>query len=233
MIHVELAPEPGTFQSTVREPGLRAIAEMVGKPPPYPRTGGKPYEQRHFPLPKGSTGPAVPITNEADLPPDEFPAYWVDALDELKSCYQHICAYSCFRIHRVTGAGSVDHMVAKSKRWDRVYEWDNYRLACSRLNARKKDFTDVLDPFEVEDCWFVLELTGFQVLPNPAITDAALKSRVQATIDRLQLDDFRVDREADAQAYLDGHISLAWLARESPFVARELRRQRRLRPEDQ
>jgi hypothetical protein len=232
MIHVVPASEPVSFQTNVREPGLRAIAEMVGKPPPYPRTSGRPHTRRYFPQPKKSTTPPVPITNEADLPAEEFPAYWTNALDDLKTEYRYVCAYSCFRIHEVTGAASVDHMVAKSKAWNCVYEWDNYRLACSRLNARKSDFPDVLDPFEVEDGWFELELVGFQVLPGKDLTDTSIRDQVQATIDRLCLNDFRKDRETDANAYWDGHISLVWLTRESPFVARELRRQGRLRDGD-
>ena len=82
-------------------------------------------------------------------------------------------------------------MVAKSKAWDRVYEWDNYRLACSRLNSRKNDFSDVLDPFDVQDDWFHLELVGFQVLPNDNIEDQTIRQRIQNTIDRLGLNDFR------------------------------------------
>lgn len=42
-------------------------------------------------------------------------------------------------------------------------------MACSRLNARKRDFTDILDPFEVQTGWFQLELVGFQVLPAPKL----------------------------------------------------------------
>ena len=51
-------------------------------------------------------------------------------------------------------------MVAKSMRWDQVYEWANYRLACSLMNARKDAIASVLDPFEIEDGWFALELVG-------------------------------------------------------------------------
>ncbi len=46
MIHVEPAPEPPEFDAMVREPGLRAVAEMVGKKPSTPRAGGQPFQQR-------------------------------------------------------------------------------------------------------------------------------------------------------------------------------------------
>ena len=166
MIHVEPAPEPARFHDEVRVPGLRAVAEMVGKPPPYPRTKGRPYARRSRMVvqPDGSKTDE-PITREEDLPSSELHPYWTTSLDDLMAAYDEVCAYSCFRIHRVTGARSVDHFAPRSRAWNTVYEWSNYRLACSRLNARKRDFTDVLDPFEVQTGWFRLELVGFQLLP--------------------------------------------------------------------
>jgi hypothetical protein len=146
--------------------------------------------------------------------------------------YGRICAYSCFRIHPVTGSRSVDHIAPKPRAWDQVYEWSNYRLASSLLNARKQNFSDVLDPFLVGDDWFELELVGFQVKPAQQL-DAEIRPRALATIDRLGLNDFefRSSRERDAQCYWDG-IPFHILAEESPFVARELKRQGQVRPED-
>lgn len=150
-------------------------------------------------------------------------------LDALMRAYNETCAYSCFRIHRVTGAASVDHMAPKSRTWDQVYEWLNCRLACSRLNARKNDFGDVLDPFDVQDGWFELEFYGFQVCPAHGL-DPAIAQQITTTIERLGLNDsdMRNGRACDAQLYWDGEISLAVLQHESPFVARELARQDRL-----
>lgn len=216
MIRVIPAPEPDAFDEAVRRPGLRAIAEMVGEDPVPPRKKGRKFEK---------------IADSRDkIHPDRLPAYWTEALDNLMTAYSHTCAYSCFRIHPVTGSRSVDHMAAKSRAWDQVYEWRNYRLACSRLNARKREFGDVLDPFLVEDDWFELELVGFQVKPAKHL-DEATRAQVQATIDRLGLDDFRTHRERDAENYWAG-MPFKVLMEESPFVARELRRQGRVRPED-
>lgn len=113
-----------------------------------------------------------------------------------------------------------------------MYEWLNYRLACSHLNARKRDFGDVLDPFEIEDDWFELEWVGFQVKPANHL-DAATRARVQTTIDRLDLNDyqFRFSRQRDSESYRDG-MPFRVLREESPFVARELKRQGLVRPED-
>ena len=42
MIPVTLAPEPPAFDKKVRQPGLRAIAELAGEQPDLPRTAGRP-----------------------------------------------------------------------------------------------------------------------------------------------------------------------------------------------
>jgi hypothetical protein len=217
MIRVRPAPEPPSFQERVRDPGLRAIAEMVGETPP--RAAGRRFAKR--------------ADRREDIDADEFPPYWTEALDDLMVAYNRICAYSCFRIHPVTGARSVDHMAPKSRAWDTVYEWTNYRLACALLNARKKDFSDVLDPFDIVSVWFQLELAGFQVLPGHGLK-GLVRTEVERTIDRLGLDDFifRDARKRDAENYWSERVSLAVLAEESPFVARELTRQGRLNAGD-
>lgn len=218
MIHVTPAPEPASFEDQVRQPGLRAIAEMSGKNPSTPRKRGRPF--------------AKIAEREEDIPPGKFPPYWTEELEQLMDAYREVCAYSCFRIHPVTGARSVDHFAAKSRNWNQIYEWLNYRLCCSKLNARKNDFGDVLDPFTVQDGWFQLELIGFQVLPAPNLAGTPLGDDVQRTIDRLGLNDFRRERERDAEGYWESDYSLRVLKMESPFVARELHRQGRLNPGD-
>ena len=217
MIPVTRAPKPKGFDETVRRPGLRAIAEMVGKTPPYPRTAGTA-------LPKIAT-------RERDIPTTAFPAYWTLAHDDLMAAYHEICAYSCFRIHPVTGARSTDHFAPKSQSWRKVYQWSNYRLCSGRLNARKNDYGDVLDPFEIQPGWFQLELLGFQVIPDPKLPRAT-RDAIQETIDRLGLNDFKAERAKDADRYLARGMPLSILREESPFVAEELRRQGRLNPGD-
>jgi hypothetical protein len=219
VIPVTKAPKPKGFEEKVRRPGLRAIAEMVGKVPPYKRTAGKPFKKI--------------ASHERDIPAKRFPVYWTKALDDLMAAYHEICAYSCFRICGVTGARSADHFAPKSRSWRHVYRWSNYRLCCSRMNARKNDFGDVLDPFEIKPDWFQLELLGFQVLPNPKLSKAT-RGAIQDTIDRLGLNDFgfRAAREEDAERYWSRGYSLQILKEESPFVAYELHRQGRLNPGD-
>ena len=231
MIRVTPAPEPPDFDVKVRQPGLLAIAEMTGQMPTHPRKSGKAFKQRtRKEVQSDGTRIAVLINRPDDLAPSEIEPYWTAAIDDLMQAYDEVCAYSCFRIHPVTGAASVDHMAPKSRAWNRVYEWDNYRLAAARLNARKNACGDVLDPFEVQYGWFELELVGFQVIPGQRLAeDDDIRKQVQNTRERLRLNDVRSEREEDAVSYWASHISFARLMKESPFVAMELRRQGRLR----
>ena len=212
MFPVTPAPEPPAFDKKVRQPGLRAIAELAGEQPNPPRTAGRPY-------------PPVAASRD-EIPADKFPPYWREMLDDLMESYHRICAYLCLYISRGTGAPSVDHAVAKSQKWDQVYEWSNYRLACSLMNARKGAAACVLDPFEIEKGWFALELVGFQVLPGDRLSDEVIGA-VANTIERLRLNDPTCceAREEYAENYWNGGISFRHLMQHAPFVSRELQRQ--------
>ena len=88
---------------------------------------------------------------------------------------------------------------------------------------------DVLDPFELQDCWFALELVELQVVPGSGLADSDI-DLVQATIRRLRLNGPRFCRiRAEfAEARWSGDITDEYLARHSPLVARELIRQGRM-----
>ena len=161
MIRVVPAPEPEDFDAKVRQPGLRAFERLADR-----KYGG----------------------DREAVPGSKFPDYWRRSLDDLLENYRRICSYLCLYIPRGTGARSADHMVAKSVAWGQAYEWSNYRLACSLMNSRKHDAVSVLDPFDVEDGWFVLELVDFQVLPADGL-DVGVSEAVQSTIGRLRLND--------------------------------------------
>lgn len=202
MITVRPAEEPPAFDTEVRQPGRRAVAELVE------RFGG-------------------------EIPADAFPPYWRRILPELLDGYNRICFYLCLRISGGTGAATVDHMVAKSVSRDLVCEWHNYRLACLLMNTRKGTDSDVLDPFEVENGWFVLELVEFQVGPGDGLT-VDTKRAVEGTIERLRLNDpiCCYARAEYAHYYWDRQIKFDYLMRCAPFVGAELRRQGRVREED-
>jgi hypothetical protein len=156
----------------------------------------------------------------------ELRAHWQHCAVQLWEAYRGICAYSSLYIPRGTGARSVDHLLPKSKRREVAYEWTNYRLACSRMNARKGALEEVLDPFEVRDEWFALELSSLQVIPGEGLREE-LRQRVQETIDRLDLndDEFVQARVAYYDAFQSGEVRFSYIRKHFPFLARELIRQ--------
>lgn len=219
MIPVRLQPKPEGFEDKVRQPGLRCIRELLGDPDLEPRPGR----------------PRKKIADRLeDIPSDALAPYWRGwCLDELYKAYDGICAYSCLEIEKVTGGRTVDHFIPLNGGAKYAYEWSNYRLACSKINARKRDLQDVVDPFEVEDDWFELDLTDFSLR---ARTDSSLsdevRGRIKTTIDRLLSDSSIRDRhEEDFNAYMAG-LPFWFLERRNPLLARELKRKGRLRPED-
>lgn len=210
MIPVKAVDAPADFDIRVRQRGLAAIAELVGEP----------TKSRRGPKRK-NTWP----TRDA-IPAEAFPPYWRDVLPDMLAAYNHLCAYLALYIHPATGNATVDHVIPKSKAWDRVYEWSNYRLASGLINSKKSDFDLALDPFAIEGDWFELELVEFQVIPGMTLSDAK-RLEVAATIETLGLNrrDCCVERRRYAEWYLSGEVDLQHLERCAPFVARELRRQ--------
>ena len=200
MIPVQPAPEPAEFDQKVRRSGLAWLAQK-GLP-----TDG-------------------PLPANTDVSP-----YWRACLPELYRAYRGICAYVAMEIPPVTGAPSADHFVAKSKDASRIYEWLNYRLASAKMNSRKRDFEDVLDPFEVPAEVFHLDLATGAIRPNPALGQE-LTEQAQATIERLDLDDQECrSRRVDwFEEYRSRHIDEDYLRRKSPFVWHEAVRQGALR----
>ena len=213
MIPVELQPEPDGFDRQVRQPGLDAIREMTGA---MSRPG--PGRKRE-----------VIAESPEDIPSGKFPEIWRKALPDLLKAYNRICAYACLYIHRTTGAAGVDHFAPRSRKWDRIYEWDNYRLACSLMNSRKGRFDDVLDPVGLEPGTFVLDLVSMKALPGKDLEGDRL-IEAQDTIRRLGLasDDYASALGDYYEAYSTGEVTFAFLEERAPFLASELCRQGKL-----
>jgi hypothetical protein len=106
------------------------------------------------------------------------------------------------------------------------------------MNAAKNKFSDVLDPFLIQDGWFTLNLATFQVEAAEGLEEP-LKQQVEATITRLGLDSRDVSNTHRKwfetywrPAVPSQPIPLWFLEQRAPFLVREMRRQRRIRPED-
>lgn len=216
MIPVAPAEEPADFDKKVRQKGLSAIDEMVGRPP----------RVRH----RGPRRKKI-ANHEADIPAEAFPAFWRDVLPDMLEAYERRCSYLALYIEHATGNPTVDHVLPKSRVWDQVYEWSNYRLCAALINANKSNLTSLVDPFEVEEGWFALEFVGFQVTRGPK-APASKTQQIDDTLPLLNLPDCLKQREEYVTSYEQGGIGLAYLERRAPFVAAELRRQGRLREGD-
>lgn len=218
MIPIRLAPEPPAFDADVRQPGQSAIAELLGQGPSVSRPG-----PRRAPV----------AARVEDLSPKLLPDYWTRATPSLLQAYGRQCAYVCLYIEHVTGSATVDHWAPKSRSPRLAYEWSNYRLACSLVNARKHTFEDLIDPFDVVDGMFALEFgPRIRVVPGP--TAGGRIAEIERTIAQLGLDgeDYSNALADYEDAYTAREITFVRLMRRAPFLGRELERQGRRHPED-
>jgi 5-methylcytosine-specific restriction endonuclease McrA len=150
--------------------------------------------------------------------------YWSRALPELHAAYAGICAYTCAYL---PDNGSVDHFVPKASSPARAYEWDNFRLCSGRVNSTKGNSAEVLDPFVIQDGWFTLDIPSCLIKPNPDLPHD-VRAGVRGTVNALRLnsDDLYVqERCAILVALAEEHISLDFVRRRYPFLAKEVERQ--------
>jgi uncharacterized protein (TIGR02646 family) len=153
--------------------------------------------------------------------------YWRRILPDLHRAYDGICAYTCHWIPYDVGSDTVEHFIPKSVDPSLAYEWSNFRLVCSRLNSRKREFQDVVDPFRVVKGMFLLMFPALHVIPGSRLTRTQ-KALAASTIARLRLNENRsvMMRQSFVEDYLDDKVSLPYLEDKAPVLAGELRRQR-------
>lgn len=166
-------------------------------------------------------------------PATKIPTLWRDAMPSLRAAYKGVCAYFCCYVMPATGGGSTDHFVPKSKARSVIYEWNNYRFACTRMNARKRDARDVMDPIGLADGLFVLAFNTMRVKPAAGLTAPVLKN-VKETIKRLKLNSHECtsERQGHWDNYDKHGLSAARFIEFAPFIAMEAARQGRLKPAD-
>ena len=149
-------------------------------------------------------------------------SYWKNCLPDLKAAYNDVCAYTaCW----APLSSSVDHFIPKSTNLSLAYEWTNFRLAADRVN-QAKDNALVLDPFTIQDGWFVLDIASSFVHSGPNL-NASIDNAVAETIRILRLNDdawVRL-RFTAMRDYSRGAVTLDYLIEKYPFVAKELIRQ--------
>ena len=120
--------------------------------------------------------------------------------------------------------GTVDHFIPKSYDPEQAYEWSNYRLSRRRMNERKGNHDDVLDPFSLAVGWFKIDFRTFQLLPNSTLSEIE-RSRIIAAIERLGLNsdnDYVNERIGAIREYCLGYATITQLERKYPFLADEM-----------
>ena len=149
--------------------------------------------------------------------------YWNHARVELHAAYSGICAYTAMYL---PDRGTVDHFQPKAIYPGLAYEWNNFRLAGGRVNNRKGDSTDVLDPFQIGSDWFQLNIPSCLIFAKKGLA-TELKQKVTCTIDvlRLNSDDSYVQERCNILvAFAKGQIQFQFLEQRYPFLAQEIMR---------
>lgn len=134
------------------------------------RQEGQNWIQTHQPLP--------------DRPRD----FWSPFRPDLRRGFGGRCGYYAMYIHD----GQVDHFVSwhtckRNNTPNLAYEWDNFRFVDGALNSSKRTLDDqLLDPFEVLDGWFEVELPTLLLRPVGVPVDRMGAARL--TLEQLELD---------------------------------------------
>jgi hypothetical protein len=122
--------------------------------------------------------------------------------------------------------GTIDHYLSKKNRPDLTYEWSNYRYCTRQVNSLKGNYDDrVLDPFEVQDDWFEIQIPSLQMLLTDKVPPDQ-REKAEFTLRQLQLQDSEwiIDHRADYyDDYCDGKITLELIDRDAPLLAKAIR----------
>ncbi|WP_313808926.1 hypothetical protein, partial [Sphingobium sp.] len=123
--------------------------------------------------------------------------------------------------------GSVDHFHPKAIHPNLAYEWNNFRLSSGRVNSSKGNQTDILDPFEVQNDWFFIDIPSCLLRANPALNHD-VRVKVSHTINSLRLnqdDNYVQERCNILIEYAREDVTFNFLERRYPFLAKEVHRQ--------
>lgn len=168
---------------------------------------------------------ASPVNLTKDRP-NPFWRTWEPCASAVSRMFEERCGY----LATVLTSGHVDHFISwsRSKRDGRhhlAYEWDNYRWLHPQLNSSKGD-CDFVDPFEVKDEWFDLDLMTLNLIVNTEAIPHDVRSRVKTTVEKLALEKGPMAiklREEALQLYREG-LRVDALERRAPMVGRALRK---------
>lgn len=155
-----------------------------------------------------------------------FPGYWTKFEAELEAGFQARCGWWAMRID----SGTVDHFFSKAKPANRslIYEWRNYRHAAGTVNSSKKNHDDaVLDPFEIKEGWFEVDLPSMQLKCTSRIPPN-LRAKAEFTLKKLHLAKgakVRRNRKRWYDDYKNDKITIDGLEDIAPLVAAAVKKQ--------
>lgn len=156
---------------------------------------------------------------------------WRNCSKALRQAYHGICCYAAVRIMPSQSAdltGSVEHFIPKSVEPALAYEWSSFRLASRKANYDRGTLK-VLDPFLIQNDWFVLD-DAFGTLSANKQLPAELQAEIEESIRNLKLnEDFWVQRRVaylaqynkmmlEAQTDKDRQLAADFLQKNAPIV---------------
>ena len=145
--------------------------------------------------------------------------FWSPFKGELADGFRNLCAYSAM----YEPVGTVDHFVSLHEDRTRAYDWENYRYCAAWINSSKSNVPadNLLDPFEIENGWFEIDIPSLQLRVSDNIPEE-LRSRAEYVLTRLHLrDDERIIRQRMEwyRMYQDGELTMDGLEGKAPLIA--------------
>lgn len=155
----------------------------------------------------------------------KYKPHWIKVIPYALQVYRNTCAYFGIHIPDNSGSAEIDHYLHKSNHATRLaYDWANYRLACKKANS-KKGTKQVLDPFFVQDQWFLLDLqSGFLSL-NLGLIPLELQDLARYTISTEGLELNRASLVKERRQWYNwyrGGLNAQLLATLCPIVYRQM-----------
>jgi len=155
--------------------------------------------------------------------PDRPKDLWSPFRDDLREGFARRCGYYAMHLPD----GQVDHFISwdscKQDQRQLAYDWNNFRFLAGSLNSKKRTLDgQLLDPFEVEDSWFEVELPSFLLRVTDQLPPALL-GKATLTLQRLELEQGRKAltlRWEWYEMHRTGLLILQGLHQLAPLVAR-------------
>jgi hypothetical protein len=149
--------------------------------------------------------------------------WWTQFQPDLARLFSYRCGWLATSIDL---QGVVDHWAPVIRHRELAFEWSNYRYCSGTINSLKSAHTDILDPCEVREGWFELQLPSFLLIATSHIPEYA-RERAQKTLEKLQLQGHRARWTRwhwYRRYYQESFIDLDGLERDAPLIALAVRK---------